>query len=139
MMSKLIFLLATVVVAIGVYVTYSPQLSHAQQHVFAHGEEPVTLSIRQNDFALCTDPFYVGIYNLTVTVFAVGAENVDLANYQQQLFNFIRTSDTFSEEDREAFVEHVADIPRQLVEIIREDATVLDSCSNFSVALVGAP
>ena len=139
MKNKWIFLLATVVATVGVYVTHSPQLSHAQQHVFAHGEEPVTVSIRQNDYALCTDPFYVGLYDLTVTVFAIGAENVELANYQQQMVNYIRTSDTFSEGDREAFVEHVADIPRQLVEIIREDATVLDSCSNFSVALVGPP
>jgi hypothetical protein len=41
--------------------------------------------------------------------------------------------------DREAWVDHVKDIPGQLVEIIREDPAVVDSCANFSVALVGPP
>ena len=153
----------TVLLVGGVYVTHSSQGEYflpghftqsghlppgglGSQEGASNSEESVTFSIRQNDFDLCEDAFYVGLYDLSIEVFAVGAENVDVADYQRQIFHYIRTTDTFTMGDgastvgdREAWVDHVKDIPGQLVEIIREDPAVVDSCANFSVALVGPP
>jgi len=100
---------------------------------------PTTVNLRQNDFELCTRQFYVDLYELTVAVFAPGAVNVKLAELEEQIFTLVRTSDEFAGGGAEAFVEHIKDIPAQLLQIIREDPAVLDSCANFSVALVGPP
>jgi len=118
--------------------------AHAQ-HVFHSPdvkpveEPPASINIRQNDFELCTNAFYVDIYKLTVKVFAQGAEQVQLADYEAQLFALVRASDDFADGGAEAFIEHIGNIPKQLIQIISEDPTVLDSCANFSVALVGPP
>ncbi|PCI82141.1 MAG: hypothetical protein COB20_00605 [SAR86 cluster bacterium] len=101
-------------------------------------DAPATVSMRQNDFALCGQPFYDDVYALTVEIFAEGAENVNLEYYQEQVFALVRSSKEFGD-DAEAFVVHIKDIPGQLVDIIFEDPEVLASCANFSVALVGPP
>lgn len=101
-------------------------------------DAPATVSMRQNDFALCGQPFYDDVYALTVEIFAEGVENVELEYYQEEVFGLVRSSEEFGD-DPEAFVLHIKDIPGQLIEIIREDNEVLASCANFSVALVGPP
>jgi len=105
----------------------------------SNNSEAVTFSIRQNDYDLCTDQFYVEIYELTVNEFARGADQVVLSEYQANVFDFVRTTENFHYGDREGWVDHIKDIPAQLIDIIREDPAVLDSCANFSVALVGPP
>jgi len=126
------------VVAFYFHATATPQFGHAIHQIPITGETTAMVSIRQNDGPLCGTAFYDDVYALTVSVFADGASAVQLEDYQQQVFGLIRRADEFKGE-AEAFVEHVKDIPRQLVEIIKEDPTVLDSCDNFSVALVGPP
>ena len=101
-------------------------------------DAPATVSMRQNDFALCGQPFYDDVYALTVEIFAEGVENVELEHYREQVYGLVRSSEEFRD-DPEAFVQHIKDIPGQLIEIIREDSEVLASCANFSVALVGPP
>jgi len=145
MKTLVIVLGAALLIAGGVHLTHGSSsgqgsmFGHFTHRPASHGEGPVTFSIRQNDFDLCEDPFYVGFFDLSVDIFGVGVEQVNVTDYQQKVFHYIRTTDTFAEGDREAFVDHVKDIPRQMVEIIREDPAVLDSCANFSVALVGPP
>ena len=120
---------------------------HAFQHLLSHdsgqpaaGEEgPVTVSIAQNDFDLCTDDFYIGFYELTKNAYGIGIDNVTVATLEQESIAYIRAWPDFTPVQAEGWVEHIKDIPAQLVKIIREDPTVLDSCANFSVALVGPP
>lgn len=107
-------------------------------HGGAHEQGPATFSLRQNDFALCGQEFYDDVYALTVDVFAGGAANVNLDDYTAQVNALVHSSKEF-EGSADEFVEHIKDIPGQLLEIISEDPTVLDSCANFSVALVGPP
>ena len=52
-------------------------------------EAPATGSMRQNDFALCGQPFYDDVYALTVEIFAEGAENVNLDTCQEQVFALV--------------------------------------------------
>lgn len=114
---------------------------HGSENDHAQGSDTdeLTFSLRQNDYDLCTDQFYVDIYELTAEEFAGGANQVVLADYQEKIFNYVRTTETFHYGDREDWVEHIKDIPAQLVDIIGEDPAVIDSCANFSVALVGPP
>ena len=110
-------------------------------HGAGNGEnsEAVTFSIRQNDRELCSDQFWVDLYDLTVKEFAVGVDEIALTDYESSVFAHVRTSENFPYGDREAWVDHIKAIPEQLIDIVREDSTVLDSCANFSVALVGPP
>lgn len=110
----------------------------AAQHGGGEEELATSVSIRQNDFALCGQPFYDNLYALTVEVFADGASKVMADDYAEQVFALVRSSAEFTA-NADAFIDHIKDIPGQLVEIIREDSEVLASCANFSVALVGPP
>ncbi|NKB32450.1 MAG: hypothetical protein GKR91_05070 [Pseudomonadales bacterium] len=103
------------------------------------GDDSLTFSIRQNDYELCTDQFWVDLYDITVEEFAVGADSVGLAEYENSVFTYVRTSENFPYGDREGWVDHIKAIPAQMIDIVREDPAVLDSCANFSVALVGPP
>ncbi|NQV70070.1 MAG: hypothetical protein HQ498_08600 [Pseudohongiella sp.] len=138
MKTTLSCLLVAVLSTYWVHSTAIPLHGIAKGEARSHAKDSASVSIRQNDGALCGTPFYDDLYALTVAVFAIGAENVKVSEYEQQVFALIRSAEEF-EGTADAFVEHVKDIPRQLVEIIREDSAVLDSCSNFSVALVGPP
>ena len=134
----------SVLFATALSVVWVPAMANPQHlegnHEAADSETgPVTVSIRQNDNSLCGTAMYDDLYALTVEVFAVGAENVNLSDYEQKVFALAVGSEVFSGASAEAIIDHLKDIPRQLVEIIREDPAVLDSCSNFSVALVGPP
>ena len=124
---------------VGLHLTPGLSSGHRSLHPAAEEDGPVTVSIRQNDYALCTDPFYVGIYELSARVFAAGADTVDVADYEREIFAYVRSREDMSVEQADAFIDHIQDIPRQLVEIIDEDPAVVDSCANFSVALVGPP
>lgn len=86
-------------------------------------QAPASVSIRQNDIALCGQEFYDNFYALTLSVFAVGAANVSTEEYTRRVFSLVRSSQEFAGKS-EAFVDHIKDIPGQLVEIIREDAAV---------------
>jgi len=110
----------------------------AAQHGSENEDLSSSVSIRQNDFALCGQPFYDNLYALTVKVFADGASSVMADEYAEQVFALVRSSEEFAV-NADAFVDHIKDIPGQLVDIILEDSEVLASCANFSVALVGPP
>ncbi len=164
-MKTLLAIIASVLVlAAAVHTTASTQQhktdhqeSDRREHFFQHGaqedqdssgrvgdvmhsdNESVTVSIAQNDFDLCTDPFYIGFYEITRQVYAVGIENVTVAALEDKTFSYIRSQAQFTPQQAEGWIEHIKAIPGQLVMIIREDPAVLDSCANFSVALVGPP
>ncbi len=126
-----------VVVAISLVISAG---ANGQQHgsETESSQAPASVSIRQNNIALCGQEFYDNFYALTLSVFAVGAANVSTEEYTRRVFSLVRSSQEFAGET-EAFVDHIKDIPGQLLQIIREDPAVLDSCANFSVALVGPP
>jgi hypothetical protein len=140
MMKSTIIYLSTFVLSASIaYAADNPIERHASQEPSTSGEGPATVSIRQTDESLCDTPLWVNFYDITVAAFAHGAGQVSIPEFEQKVFAWVRASEEFSDGGAEAFVEHIKGIPRQLVEIIREDPAVLDSCSNFSVALIGPP
>ena len=124
-----------------------PQSSEASHMISAlHGQPSdaaekgaVTVSMAQNDFDLCDEDFYVGFYEVTRSVYAANAGAVSVAELESATFNYIRNYPAMSDAEAEAWVEHIDLIPGQLVDIIAEDPEVIESCANFSVALVGPP
>lgn len=98
--------------------------------------DTVTIKLNEPGFAQCGQTFFNSIYELTVKTFSVGAHNVELEDYQQQVFALIRASELFKD-DPEPMIDHVKDIPRQIIDIVKEDPNVLASCENFQVAMVG--
>ena len=103
-------------------------------------EEPATFSMAQNDdFYLCNDPFFLGIYEVITETYTIGIENVTVELLEENIFGFIRSWPGYSPEEAEGWVDHIKLIPGQFVEIAREDSAVIDNCDNFSVAMVGPP
>jgi hypothetical protein len=101
--------------------------------------EPVTKSLQGNpaNAAWKSDPYLQAIYHLSVGAFAKGAENVDLPSYQDAFFAIIRAKAVVSGVRPEGMVDHMKAIPRQMVDIVKDDPKTLDNYDNFVVALVG--
>lgn len=97
------------------------------------------MSLMQTDIALCDQPYFVEVYELSVEYFATGIDNVQAEDFAELMFDHARHSGYFSAQEAEAWIEHIKAVPGQFVEIIREDPAVLDNCYNFQVAAVGPP
>jgi len=78
-------------------------------------------------------------YDLTKATFADGADKVDLPAYQEKSYAIFRAFGAANGGDPDAMVDHLKDIPRQLVGIVRDDPKVLESYDSFWVALQGPP
>jgi hypothetical protein len=78
-------------------------------------------------------------YDLSVAALAKDPANADVAGFEQKAFGLFRAMATEAGGDPDAMQDHLKLIPRQVVQIAKEDPTVLDSYDNFIVALMGPP
>jgi len=78
-------------------------------------------------------------YKLTLTEFARGASKVDAAAFEQKSYALFRSYATAHGASADGLQNHLKAIPRQVVQIVKEDPKVLDSQQNFTVALMGPP
>ena len=132
-MNKSVFASAT----IGVAVTTTLVLLSACAHERAH-THPTTVSL-QSPMPSCADGLVRGFYDITLAAFANGAARVDLPSYEAQSFAYFRANAAHLRAHPEQHVADLKDIPRQLVQIAKEDPSVLDQCESFMVALHGPP
>lgn len=108
-----------------------------QQHGANAGSKTVDLQGGRMD---CSNSMVKGFYDISKEVFAAGPDKVDLEAYKQRTFAFMRKdvlAHGGSEQSAAGWVDHVKDIPRQMIGIVKADPKVLDSCEEFSVALSG--
>lgn len=100
---------------------------------------PVTKSLQGNpgNAQWKSDPYLQALYHITVGAFAKGADKVDLPSYQETFYAIIRAKAVVSGTKPEGMIDHIKDIPRQMIGIVKENPGTLDSCDNFVVALVG--
>lgn len=76
-------------------------------------------------------------YEATKAAFANGPDAVDIGAYEVRSREiFIALADATGA-SREEMLDHLKDIPGQVVRIVREDPSVLDSYEAFWVALAG--
>ena len=83
------------------------------------------------------DPHMHAWFQLTRTAFAGGAAKVDVDGYEQKSFAIFRDFAPAMHMSPEGMVDHLKLIPRQVVQIVRDDPHVLDNYDNFVAATFG--
>lgn len=97
-----------------------------------------TANLQGNDEqAWINDPHMHAFYQQTVAAFAQGPGKVDVAGYEQKSFAIFRDFAPRMHMTPEGMVDHLKLIPRQVVQIVRDDPHVLDSYDNFVAATFG--
>jgi hypothetical protein len=81
-------------------------------------------------------PYMLAYYELTVATFANGTD-IDVGAYESKSFEVFREFARANGRDEQGMVDHLKLIPRQVVAIVKEDATVLNSYDSFWAALAG--
>jgi hypothetical protein len=83
------------------------------------------------------DPHMRAFYQQTVLAFAQGPDKVNVADYEQKSFAIFREFGAARGVGPMKMQDHLKLIPRQVVQIVREDPHVLDSYDNFVAATFG--
>jgi hypothetical protein len=101
----------------------------------------VTVDIQGGYDAWRRSPFIRQYYELTKASFANGANKIDFADYQEKSYAIFRAfgGAQGGKEGEAAMLDHLKDIPRQMVDIVKEDPSVLESYDTFWIALSGPP
>lgn len=76
-------------------------------------------------------------YDLTRQTLGKGAPALDFEAYREKSYVIFRAFGVSMGMSAEGMVDHLKDIPAQLVDIVKDDPEVLDSYDNFKVALMG--
>jgi hypothetical protein len=84
-------------------------------------------------------PFIHQFYDLTKATFAKGAGKMNFKEYQAKSYDIFRAfgASTGGEKGAAMMLDHLKDIPKQMVGIVKDDPKVIDSFDNFWVALSG--
>lgn len=76
-------------------------------------------------------------YALSVETLGKGTQGVDVAAYEQKSFAIFRAFGAEFGLGPEQMQDHLKLIPRQVVQIVRDDPHTLDSFETFTDALIG--
>jgi hypothetical protein len=108
------------------------------QHAPPTPPQTETKSLQGGDNSAWTDnPNMHAFYDLTVAALGKGAPKLDFATYQEKSYTIFRQFGISMGWKPEQMVDHLKDIPHQLVGIVKDDPKVLDNYKNFTLALMG--
>lgn len=111
---------------------------HGQEHGQAQGaQQGHTMSLQGDTKAWSDNPHMHAFYALTKERLGKDAPALDFEKYRDDSCAIFRAFGTSMGGSPEMMVDHLKDIPRQLVGIVKDDPKVLDSYANFRVALMG--
>ena len=129
-MKRLALVLAAAPLAFGTAVA---------QHVSDASEpQTITLDAQGGDYPeWFQNPHMVEFYALSVEMLRANAGRVDAAAYEQRAYTIFRAFAESLGADPDGMIDHLKAIPREMVGIVADDPTVLDSYQNFLVALRG--
>jgi hypothetical protein len=82
-------------------------------------------------------PLMKAYYELCVAELGKGVDKVDAAAFEQKSYALFRSVAVSKGVSPDALQEHLKAIPRQVVQIVKQDPKTLDSLDNFIDALVG--
>lgn len=85
------------------------------------------------------DPHMHAFYDATVAAFAHGPAQVDFPTYEAKCFAIFRDFGAVHGMDPAKIYEGTKLLPRQVVQIVKEDPSVLESYDNFVAATAGPP
>jgi hypothetical protein len=115
----------------------SSQAAQASQH-----SGDVTMDLQGGAEEWRKSPYIQQFYELTKASFVNGADKVDFAAYQEKSYAIFRAfggATGGGKAAEEGMLDHLKDIPRQMVGIVEDDPSVLESYDKFWVALSGPP
>lgn len=78
-------------------------------------------------------------YDLSVAELKGRAASVDAAAFERKSYALFRAFASSHGANPDHLQEHLKAIPRQIVQIVKDDPKVLDNIHNFSDALIGPP
>jgi hypothetical protein len=103
----------------------------------APAAKPAAANMQGDQQSWIADPHMHAFYAAVKAAFDNGPANVDAAALQAKSYAIFRTFAVARGLDPDQMQAHLADIPKQVVQIAREDPTVLDSYDNFVAAVFG--
>lgn len=114
---------------------HMPMHGHGGTHI-PPGQAAINL--QGNDTAaFMANPNIRAFYDLSVKALANGPDKVNFPVYREQSYALFRAMGVSMGVGPAAMQDHLKDIPGQVVQIVREDPTVLKDFDAFKVALVG--
>jgi len=112
--------------------------AQAQHPAAPAGTASTTANMQGNsEQAWINDPHMHAWFETTKAAFAGGPAKIDVDAYEQKSFAIFRDFAPVMHMTPEGMVDHLKLIPRQVVQIVKEDPTVLDSYDNFVAATFG--
>ena len=118
----------------GCGVAQTPPHGHASPEAVS-GD--VTVDIQGDSSAWWSNPYNYAFYGVAVAAFANGPDNVDQAALEKAFMQVARDFAVEMGLDPAMMQDHLRLIPGQLIEIIRDDPSVLDNYENLMTALRG--
>jgi hypothetical protein len=111
----------------------------AQHPAAAQAEAPkgTTVTLQGGAAEWIKDPHWHAYYDMTKQAFAQGPAKVDVDGFEQKSFVLFRDFGKSMGVSPAGMQDHLKLIPRQIVQIVREDPHVLDSYQNFVDAAFG--
>jgi hypothetical protein len=103
----------------------------------APAAQPAAANMQGDQQSWIADPHMRAFYAAVKAAFDKGPANVNAAALQAKSYAIFRTFAVSRGEDPDRMQAHLADIPNQVVQIARENPTVLDSYDNFVAAVFG--
>jgi hypothetical protein len=103
----------------------------------AKAETATTANLQGDQQSWINDPHWHRYYEMTVAAFAQGPAKIDVAAYERQSYALFRDFGASRGMDPAKMQDHLKLIPRQVVQIVKEDPKVLDSYDNFIAATMG--
>ena len=85
------------------------------------------------------DPHIHAFYELAVAAFAKGPDKADVAGFEKSSFQLFREMAVSWGMNPDGMQDHLKLIPRQVVQIARDDPKALATYDNFLIALLGPP
>lgn len=107
------------------------------QHAAAAPPPSGTTRMADDASAWISDPHIHAFYDLSVATLGEGTAGVDVAAYEAKAFAIFREFAVSRGVSPEAMQDHLKLIPRQMVQIVRDDPHALDSYKTFTDALFG--
>jgi hypothetical protein len=121
-------------VALGVVLMGAPAWA---QHGTAPQQQGEAQSLQGDTSAWVNNAYMHQFYDLTVETLGKGATSVDFDAYRDKSYAIFRAFGVSMGGNPDMMVDHLKDIPRQLVGIVKDDPRVLDSYKSFTRALMG--
>ena len=98
-----------------------------------------SVSLQGDTAGFMNNPHMRAFYALSAATLRKGAPPLDVADYERRSLAIFRAFGEASGGSASAMEDHLKLIPRQIVQIAKDDASILTSFDRFREALIGPP